>query len=352
MIRRLRLIIGGLAIIGALGTGVYYSVSYAYGAFGDYYYVTADLDRAGQQLKINGDVRVRGVKVGKISGIELVDHRAQVTLEIEDQHQIPTDAEGVISLKTPLGAKYMDLVFEPTTAGPWLQDGDTLTEARAGPELEDALDDGVAVLEAINPDQAATIIFELSEAARGRGDMIARGLKANSDLSDIFAATLDPQLKVLEDFTTLFGELEKVGVDLNQLADAVNEGAPVYASAEAQANLRLALDTVVPFADDFADLLILNRDDWDRMIEQGDIALSTIAARPQGLRNLVHGLYRYVTKLGEDIAPPFRLSDGSAGAGFTAFMGGNDQEEEENQICDAFPDDVKDQIPACAERGR
>lgn len=352
MIRRLGLIVGGSLLVALIGAGVYFSVNYAYGAYGDYYYVTADLDRAGQQLKINGDVRIRGVKVGKISGIELVDRKARITLEIEDRFKVPDDTEAVISLKTPLGAKYVDLQFDPASSGPYLADGDAIDEARVGPELEDLLADGTAVLDAISPDDIATILDELSSASQGRGDVVARGIRANNELSLLFASTLDPQIKALDDFVTIFGELEKVGVDLNQLADAMNEGAPVYASEAGQRQLSLALKTVVPFADNLGDLLILNRKDWDRMIESGDIVLGTIARNPEGLRDLVQGLYTYVYKLGDDIDPFFRMNDGSAGAGFTAFIGGNDQEEEENQICDAFPKDVKDRIPACKERRR
>ncbi|MEA2497673.1 MAG: phospholipid/cholesterol/gamma-HCH transport system substrate-binding protein [Actinomycetota bacterium] len=347
MIRRLLLIVGGLAFIAAVGAGIYYSVSYAYGAFGDYYYVTADLERSGQQLKINADVRVRGVKVGKVSAIELVDRHARLTLEIEDDYQIPQAADAVVSLKTPLGAKYVDLQFDPSTDGPYLADGDAVANARVGPELEDLLDDGVSVLDAINPDDAATLISELASAARGHGVDIDRGFGANAELSDLFAETLDPQIESLTDFNTIFGELKKHGVDFNDLADAINEGAPVYASAKAQRDLDRALKSLVPFADDLSDLLILNRADWDRMFDTQDIVLGTLEDHPGGLRDLVHGLYRYVYKLGQPIDKYFQVGDGSAGAGFTAFSGGNAQAEDEKQICTAFPPEVRDLIPAC-----
>lgn len=352
MIRRLALIVGGLAMTALVGAGIYTSVNWAYGAYGDYYYVTADMDRTGQQLKIGGDVRVRGVIVGKISGIELVDRRARITLELEQDQRIPASAHGVVSLKTPLGAKFVDLQFDPTDPGPFLQDGDQLASARVGPELEDVLADGTRVLEAIDPDVAANLITNLADAAEGHGDDVNRGLVANSRLSNLFASTLDPQIEALDDFITIFGELEKVGTDLNDLADAINEGAPVYASAEAQQNFREALEAVVPFSENLADLLILNRSDWDRLFRSQDIVFQTVADRPEGLRSLVRGLATYVMKLGPDIDPFFRLKDGSAGAGFVALSGGNDQEEEENQICDAFPPPIREQIPACKSRMR
>lgn len=351
MMRRLALILGGLAFIGLVGAGIYFSVRAAYGAFDDAYYVSVDIDRAGQQLAQGSDVRIKGVEVGKVAQIELVDRRARLQLKIDDQYRIPKEVEAVVSLKTPLGAKYVDLQFLAGASGPFLANGDVIDSAHVGPELEDLLADGTRVLDAVNPDDAATVISELAEGARGHGDDIARSLDANSDLSGLFASTLDPQLEALDDFNTIFGELETVGIDLNMLADAVNTGARVYSTPEAERNLQRALTALAPFSDDLGDLLILQKDDFDRMYDNGDKVFDTIAARPEGLHDLVHGLYRYVFKLGQDIPKDFMLNDGSAGAGFTAFTGGNKQKEEEEQFCDVFPPEVQDQIPACSGGG-
>ena len=344
------MIVGGLAVFAAIAAGIYFSVRFAYGAYGEYYYVTLDLERTGQQLMEESDVRVKGVEVGKVTDIELVDRHARLTLQIEDHYKIPKDAVARVELKTPLGAKYVDLEFPAGAPGPYLADGDSLDEGHVGPELEDLLADGVKVLDAFDPDDAGTIISELAQASRGRGETIARGLRANAELSSLFAATLDPQLENLRNFDTIFSALDERAEDFNSLADALNEGAPVYASAEAQAELSRAFDELVPFATDFGDLLIYNKEDWDRMMDYGDPVLQTVADRPEGLSDLVWGLGRYVQKLGLPIADYFMLSDGSAGAGFINFMGGNSEKEDEKQICTVFPPDVRDQIPACAGR--
>ncbi len=352
MSKRLLTIGIGSLLTALLVTGIWFSVRAAYGAFDDAYYVTVDIDRAGQQMKPGLDVRVKGVEVGKISRIDLVDRRARLQLKILNEYKIPDDAEAVVSLKTPLGAKYVDLRFPADTDGPYLANGDVISNAHIGPELEDLLADGTSVIEAVNPDDAATVISELAEGVRGNSGYIARGLDANSELAGLFARTLDPQLEAFEDFDTLFGVLKTKGVDLNLLADAINEGAPVYASQEAQDNLDRALKALQPFSDDLADLLILQREDFRLMHNEGDKVLQTIADRPEGLESLVHGLYRYVFKLGQPIGDDFMLSDGSAGAGFTAFIGGNTQGEEEKQICSVFPLEVQDLVPVCQERGR
>ena len=343
------------------------AVRWAYGGFAKYTLVTMDLPRAGQQLDIGAtDVRMRGVNIGTMVKKELVppgpnaspDDQGwfvRLTLRIEERFKVPANAEAVVTLKTLLGAKVIDLRF-PQYAGPWLENGDRVRSARIGPELEDALADGVRVLEAVPADDLATIVHELSVAARGHGRDISRGLAANSELADMFADTLEPQIAALNDFEVIFNALRDKGVDLNLLADAMNEGVPVYASPEAQAHLRAALEAVVPFSNNLADLLILNRRDWDRMMDAGNVVLTTLAVRPGGVRSLVHGLADYVQSLGGDPCNQFfanvpsvdspvnpravivgvtptnqqqrrecnHLNDGSASAPFAAFEGESD----------------------------
>lgn len=346
MIRRLWVILIGCALLGILGTGIYVGVRSAYGAYDDYYYVTADFDRAGQQVQLGTDVRVRGVNVGKVSRIELVDRRARLTLQIEGDHEIASDVEAVVSLKTFLGSKYIDLQFDPSSSSPPLEDGDVIAATHVGPELEDALDDGTKVLDAIDAEDLATVISELSVAARGHGEDISRGLQANAELSDVFAETREDQMTALEDFDEVFGELAPRADDLNALSEALNEGAPVYASDEAQGALSRALTNLVPFADNLSDIIILERPALDTMYDAGDRVLSAIAANSGGLENAVHGLYRYVFKLGGAIESNLQ-SDGSAAAGFTNFIGGNTQEEDIAQVCGALPVDVRKEIPLC-----
>ena len=61
--RRIAMIVGGLAVFAAIAAGIYFSVRWAYGAYGEYYYVTVDLERTGQQLMEESDVRVKGAAV-------------------------------------------------------------------------------------------------------------------------------------------------------------------------------------------------------------------------------------------------------------------------------------------------
>jgi virulence factor Mce-like protein len=340
------LVAGPLVLLLAI-SGMYVGLKWAYGGYGHYYKVSVTLPRTGEQLTVGSDVRMRGVIVGKVATVELVKRQAKLILKIEDRFRVPSSAEANITLTTLLGAKYVDLRF-PTYTGPFMKDGAVIAKGHVGPELEDALDDGVSVLEAINPADLGTIVGELVTGARGHGSDVARALSAQADLSTLFVRTLDPQLASLHDFDVVFGALRHSGADLNLLADAINQGVPVYASKSAQANLDKALKALTPFADNLGDLLILNRADWDRMMNSGDVVLQTIADRPQGLHDLVQGLNRYMFRLSAPpCAGPCGLTDGSGAAGFVNFIGGNTQDEFLRQVCDALPIEVRVLIPLC-----
>jgi phospholipid/cholesterol/gamma-HCH transport system substrate-binding protein len=340
-------ILGVLAVVAA-GAIV---IQFSHGSFKPYYYLKAEMPRAGQQLELGADVRIRGVKVGRVSGIKLKDGHAVLTLQMEKGYQVPRDAAAIVGIKTLLGEKFVALRFDPGGGGPYLADGGTITNTSVGTELSQVLADGTAVLEAVKPQDAAAIISTLARAVRDEGLTIHRGLRDNAHLSSTFASTTKQQLAALSDFETVFGALKSKGVDLNELARAVNEGVPIYASNAAAASMRKALVALVPFADDLSDLLIVDRAQWDTLIDRGDVVLGAIAAHPQGLRSLVHGLYRYVYKLGGAIDRNLML-DGSAAAGFTNFIGGTSFKESMREVCYALPPDVREGVAACGGKER
>ncbi|HEV8420498.1 MAG TPA: MlaD family protein, partial [Actinomycetota bacterium] len=128
-------IIVGPLVFALLAAGLYVGVKAAYGGFGNYYTLSLDLPRAGQQMHRGTDVRIRGVPVGKVSAIELEGHHARLTLTMKEQYRVPASAEAIVTLKTLLGAKYIDLRFD-RYAEPFLADGSSIRTSHVGPELE------------------------------------------------------------------------------------------------------------------------------------------------------------------------------------------------------------------------
>src|SRR5436309_1805224 len=98
----------GPVLVAVLAAGMYFGLKARYGDYGHYTYVKVDLPRAGQLVRAGTDVRQRGVVIGSVSDIQLVNDHAQLTLRIDDPYHVPHDARAFIDLKTLLGDKYVD----------------------------------------------------------------------------------------------------------------------------------------------------------------------------------------------------------------------------------------------------
>ena len=78
--------------------------------------------RKAEGIDIGGDVRIAGIKVGNISGMELDTdtYRATVTFAIDNAVKVPEDSEAIITSASLLGDSYIsigpggsDLMLEP-----------------------------------------------------------------------------------------------------------------------------------------------------------------------------------------------------------------------------------------------
>src|SRR5437588_10581816 len=102
------LIIGPIVVVAVIAL-IALGLKAAYGGFAHTYRLTVDMPRASQNLLVGSDVRERGVVIGTVSGMQLVDRRVRLTLTIHGQYRVPADAAVAVDLKTLLGAKYLDL---------------------------------------------------------------------------------------------------------------------------------------------------------------------------------------------------------------------------------------------------
>jgi len=78
---------------------------------GHYYVIKADFDNIGA-LKVRAPVSVSGVKVGRVSGIQLnpQTYRASVTLQISNAYKdLPIDTSASILTEGLLGSNYISL---------------------------------------------------------------------------------------------------------------------------------------------------------------------------------------------------------------------------------------------------
>lgn len=100
------------------------------------YAVTAAFAKVGG-LGAGSDVRISGIKVGTVTGVELdaATYEAMVTLSIDSKVQLPTDTEAVIASEGMLGGMYVRLL--PGVGKERLAEGAMIAKTRDHRSLED-----------------------------------------------------------------------------------------------------------------------------------------------------------------------------------------------------------------------
>ncbi|MGH2808776.1 MAG: MCE family protein, partial [Actinomycetota bacterium] len=181
------------------------------------YSISADLrDAAG--LQPGNEVRVAGVKVGKVTKIELTPDAARVTMEVEEAVQLPMETRVEVKLRTLLGQKFIDLQFprafvttasggndpSDTTEG-FLAEGDVIprSQTKIPFEIYQSANEGTAVLSGIDKKSLRRMIDVLATTVDTSKEELGRAVVALNEATDV----LGPKSK---DISQLLRNSEKV----------------------------------------------------------------------------------------------------------------------------------------------
>ena len=244
------------------------AVKGAYGAFSDQYHLVADFAHAGQLLTPGSNVKYRGVNIGHVDSVHLVDRRVQVRLSIKKGFGIPRDTRATVRPKTLFGEKYVDFQFPSGHKAPFLAPEGHITDTAASEEVEGLFQGAVPLLAKIDATELTTIISELSKALEGEGAKISKSLQDGMHLANVFADTIDAQTRALDSFARFQDAIRTVGPDLNAISANSNLALPAF--NQAKDDYARLLTTLKPFADNLADVLRVYRPDIDAILTQGD----------------------------------------------------------------------------------
>lgn len=182
--RRIRLIVGLIAMV-ATGAVMSLMILAANGAFADDYQITAQTDRAGFGLDDTSEVKIRGVKVGTVESVSLLDDgTVELTFNIGKDIRIPIDAAATIEPLSVFGPKFVDIT--PGAAevdGPFLEPGGSLGAIVGPTELAETLDAVATLLETVDTADVSTIVSELGRGFDGLGEELGATIDAAADVA-------------------------------------------------------------------------------------------------------------------------------------------------------------------------
>lgn len=147
-------------------------------------------------LRPNDEVRVAGVKKGKVIGVDLAGDKVLVTMRLKDV-EFGRESRADIRIKTVLGRKFVMLT--PAGVGQ-MEPGDTIPLARTSSpyDIAEAFQGLSATVGEIDEAQLAQAFTVLSDTFRDTPDEVKASLTGLSRLSRTIASR-DAELKVLLD---------------------------------------------------------------------------------------------------------------------------------------------------------
>ncbi|WP_030173347.1 MCE family protein [Spirillospora albida] len=197
-------------------------------------------------LKSGEEVRVAGVKVGKVTGLELDGDRVKVTFRVDDGVRLGARTEASIKIKTVLGSHFLSL--EPKGTGK-LGRSIPLERTHVPFEVVPAISRLTEQVSQINHKQVAQSFDVLSQTFQNSPEEIRASLQGLRRLSDTIASRDD---------------------DLHELTDK---------------------------ARNVTDLLADRNKDFERLIQDGDKVLQAVQAR----RAVIHQLLIRTVTLSQQV---------------------------------------------------
>ena len=188
-----------LAVIVALMTAAFKAGDLPVIGGGDTYY--ANFSEAGG-LKVNDEVRIAGVRVGKVRGIELDGDQVRVEFQVDESAEFGADTRAEIRVKTLLGAMFIAL--EPDGSGQ-MEEGDAIPieNTRSPFDVVEVFEGLASRSDRIDTDQLATALDTMAALTENTPEEFRAALDGVSALSANLAARD-------EELNTLLRNLEKV----------------------------------------------------------------------------------------------------------------------------------------------
>jgi len=310
------------AVIGAAIVVVLVAVSglivkASYGSFSDQYPLQGLFARAGEGLHPSSQVQYRGVTVGEVTAVKLVDRRAEVQMKLDHGFGVPVDAVAAIAPKNVFGEETVNLTFPHGQTGPMLRAGGTITNTTVSDEFTQLLAAADPLLNEVNGQDLATVISQLAIASAGQGPAIRASIEEGTKLADLFDQTLQAQIRALDSFASFSEAIAPVGPSIDSISASNNQWLPTF-NAQAAAYDKL-LAEFTPVANELAAYLSDYHPDITTMLQDGVNVSRVLIARQSQISDVIHGLYRYLYKFASGAGPEL-LPDGSKFAYFKTFI--------------------------------
>lgn len=264
----------------------------------------ASFTNCGQGLRVGGDVKLRGVLVGRIQRIdrgELGRCRIGLGLFPPDTDQIPANVGAQIRAKTVFGEKWVELLYpdDPLLETPErpsetrISEGDTIPSSRTidPTEVETILNVALPLLDAIDPDHLSGALTALAEGFVGHEDAAIRGIEKGIVALDAVNRNeneLEEGIRQLREAGEVFEEIDTALLQALDNLDDLNR----FTADEAEL-VADTLDKTPVLLHELSFLFETRFVDLVKLVDRGATVVGVLAARADDLDRLLNVLPKF-----------------------------------------------------------
>ena len=203
--------------------------------------VTLAADRSGLVMEPGARVKLRGLEVGRVAGVNRSDGMATLNLKIDPDHikDIPANVGAEIDSTTIFGAKFVNLVYPESPTPQRLRAGQVLRSRNVTTEVNTVFDNLVGLLDKVDPEKLNAILSALGAGLRGQGQTIG---EATSAANEVLLALNPRSEAVRADWRALKGFSDAYGAAAGNILTAVDS---FNSTAETLADQATALDSLL-----------------------------------------------------------------------------------------------------------
>ena len=245
-------------------------------------------------IYVGDDVRVSGVKVGTISGIEPRGETVAMTLDVERGVEIPAQAQAIIVAQNLVADRFVQLTPAYVRSGPVMADGATIPRDRTAVPVEwDQVKEQLTRLATdLGPqgDDSSTSLTEFidsgADALRGNGETLGSALTELSDMGALLAENTGNITDVIRNVGTLVSAVRDSGTQIVQFENRLATLSSVLNGS--RSDLDAALKNLAVAVADVQRFIAANRDGASEQVRRLASITRLLVDQDDDLEQLLH----------------------------------------------------------------
>jgi len=206
-------------------------------------------------LRDGDDVRVAGVKVGRVEGVKVIDNdEAEVTFILQKEQKIYDSTRLALRYQNLLGQRYLSLTAGANRAKE-MSPGDEIPKSMTNPgfDLTALLNGFEPLFNVLQPDQVNKMASNIIAVLQGEGGTVESLLQQTADAADYLASRDAVFTQVLQNLTPVLENLSEQSGNFDATVDQL--GALMSGLASQRATFAGSIDNIGALVESTSGLL-------------------------------------------------------------------------------------------------